>query len=58
MKYKIMYHLITRPNYFLINESQHGFRPKKSCLTNMLEFLEYVTTALDLGSLSGLPKGF
>jgi len=43
-----MYHLTTN---FLINESQHGFRPKKSCLTNMLEFLEYVThyTALDLG---------
>ena len=40
MKDKIMYHLTTRPNS-LINESQHGFRPKKSCLTNMLEFFEY-----------------
>jgi len=48
MKDKIMYHLTTNS---LINESQHGFRPKKSCLTNMLEYLEYVyvTTALDLG---------
>jgi len=23
--------------------------PKKSCLTNLLEFLEYVTNAVDLG---------
>jgi len=37
MQDKIMYHLTTNS---LINESQHGFRPTKSCLTNMLEFLE------------------
>jgi len=43
MKDKIMYHLTTN---FLINESQHGFRVKKSCLTYMLEFLEYVTIRL------------
>ena len=59
MKDKIMYHLTTN---FLINESQYGLRPKKSYLTNMLEFLEYVTTALDLGRpvdvVSGFPKGF
>ena len=29
----------------LINSTQHGFMPKKSCLTNLLEFLEYVTNA-------------
>ena len=43
MKYKIMHHLTTN---FLINENQHGFRPKKSCLTNMFEFLQYVTIRL------------
>ena len=33
----------------LINASQHGFLPRKSCLTNLLEFLEYVTCAVDSG---------
>jgi len=33
----------------LINDSQRGFMPKRSCLTNLLEFLEYVTDAVDNG---------
>ena len=35
----------------LINESQHGFtfRHKKSCLTNLLEYLEYVVNQTDAG---------
>jgi len=32
-----------------INSTQHGFMPKKSCLINLLEFLEYVTNAVDCG---------
>jgi len=28
--------------YSLINDSQHGFLAKRSCLTNLLEFLEHV----------------
>ena len=32
-----------------INNSQHGFRNKKSCLTNLLEFFEYVAEQLDSG---------
>ena len=33
----------------LLNESQHGFRSKKSCATNLLEFLEYATSRIDEG---------
>jgi ribonuclease P/MRP protein subunit RPP40 len=33
----------------LLKESQHGFMPKKSCTTNLLEFLEKVTSAMDKG---------
>jgi hypothetical protein len=33
----------------LINQSQHGFMPKKSCGTNLLEFLETVTREVDKG---------
>jgi len=33
----------------LINQSQHGFMPKKSCGTNLLEFLETVTREVDEG---------
>ena len=29
--------------------SQHGFVPKKSCTTNLLEYLEKVTQAVDEG---------
>ena len=33
----------------LINKSQHGFMSKKSCTTNLLEFLEKMTRILDDG---------
>ncbi len=33
----------------LIRESQHGFMPRKSCTTNLLEFLEKATKILDQG---------
>ena len=33
----------------IIKESQHGFRNEKSCLTNLLEFMEEVAEQLDRG---------
>jgi hypothetical protein len=33
----------------IIKDSQHGFRNKKSCLTNLLEFMEKVSEQLDSG---------
>ena len=33
----------------LLNESQHGFISKRSCLTNLLEFIETVTDYVDQG---------
>jgi hypothetical protein len=33
----------------LIRPSQHGFMPKRSCVTNLLEFLEDITRLLDEG---------
>ena len=41
-----MAHLL---KYNLICCSQHGFMPRKSCLTNLLEFLEEVTKLVDAG---------
>ena len=35
--------------YKLIIKSQHGFMKKRSCLTNLLEYLEYVTNIVDKG---------
>ena len=34
----------------LLNSSQHGFRKARSCLTNMLFFLEEITKWIDAGS--------
>ena len=36
--------------YKLIRDTQHGFRSGRSCLTNLLEFLEYITKQLDEGN--------
>lgn len=36
-------------NHYLIEESQHGFLRNRSCLTNLLEFLEYVSNYVDQG---------
>ena len=33
----------------LLRSSQHGFMPLRSCLTNLLEFLEEVTKLVDAG---------
>jgi len=35
--------------YNLIRQSQHGFMRHKSCLTNLLEFLEFVSKYVDKG---------
>ena len=34
----------------LIKDSQHGFRRGRSCLTNLLEFLDKVTRSVDAGN--------
>ena len=46
IKDDILHHLIV---HSLINNSQHGFLAKRSCLTNLLEYLEHVTKAVDHG---------
>ena len=46
IKDAVMKHLLENN---LIKNSQHGFMPKKSCLTNLLEFLEIMTENLDKG---------
>ena len=46
IKDKIAAHLQA---FNLINESQHGFMKERSCLTNLLEYLETVTKLLDEG---------
>ena len=33
----------------LISDSQHGFRSKRSCLTNLLEFMNIITNYIDNG---------
>jgi ribonucleases P/MRP protein subunit RPP40 len=34
----------------MLGESRHGFRNKKSCLTNLLEFKESTASMLDVGT--------
>ena len=46
MKGFIVQHL---DKFKLLHESQHGFRKGRSCLTNLLDFLETVTKQLDVG---------
>jgi len=36
-------------NNNLFDNSQHGFRSKRSCLTNLLEFMEIVLQHVDEG---------
>ena len=38
----------------LLRNSQHGFMPKKSCLTNLLHCMEEVTTILDNGDCADI----
>ena len=46
----IKHHIITYLEHEqLLLPSQHGFRSGRSCLTNLIDFLEYVTNLLDKG---------
>ena len=47
MRDRIVRHL---ENNQLIGETQHGFRKGRSCLTNVLSFLDKVTSSIDAGS--------
>ena len=47
IKEDILEHLL---KFKLIRESQHGFTPNKSCITNLLEFLEEITANIDEGN--------
>ena len=42
----MMDHLIDND---LIASEQHGFVLRKSCLTNLLETIDFITNAIDLG---------
>ncbi len=44
IKDKIMDHLLENN---LISESQHGFMPGRSCATNLVEFMDFVTESVD-----------
>ena len=44
LKDKILEHI---DKYNLLNPSQHGFVKNKSCLTNLLEFVTFVSDCLD-----------
>ena len=47
----IKYHMVDfLVRHKLLNSSQHGFLKAKSCLTNMLCFLEEITKWIDEGS--------
>ena len=46
IKDAIMEHLLDAA---LIKDSQHGFMSRRSCTTNLLQFLERVTTEVDMG---------
>ncbi len=43
----VMEHLLENN---LLNQSQHGFMPRKSCCTNLLEFFEAATRSVDAGN--------
>lgn len=47
LKDSILEHL---DRFSLISDSQHGFSKGKSCLTNLLDFMEEVTYSLDKGN--------
>ena len=46
IKERIVKHLF---DFKLIKESQHGFVKNKSCLTNLLEYLTFVSECIDKG---------
>lgn len=47
VKFRVVSHL---EKYKLIRDSQHGFLNGRSCLTNILDFLESATSELDSGN--------
>ena len=47
IKEEIVLHL---EKFSLLNDSQHGFLSGRSCLTNLLEFMEDITEILDKGN--------
>jgi hypothetical protein len=47
VKDRLMNHLLE--NRLVIGDSQHGFMPGKSCTTNLVEFMDFVTEAVDKG---------
>ena len=55
MRDTIIDHLYSKK---LIRDTQHGFTQRRSCLTNLLKFLEEVTAYVDEGSLDVLYLDF
>jgi hypothetical protein len=51
IKDRIMNHLLMNN---LIKESQHGFKPGGSCATNLVDFMDFVTKAVDNGKPVGI----
>ena len=51
IKDSILKHII---QHKIINESQHGFMPGKSCLTNLLEYLDKLTEIVDSGQAADI----
>ena len=51
IKDAIVKHMI---KHKIINESQHGFVPGKSCLTNLLEYLDRLTEIVDSGQAADI----
>jgi hypothetical protein len=47
VKDRLMSHLLENK---LIGDSQHGFMPGKSCASNLVEFMDFVTEAVDKGN--------
>jgi len=47
MKDKIMQHLLENN---LIEDTQHGFMPGKSCASNLVTFMDFVSKAVDNGN--------
>ena len=46
LKQKLVKHLITNN---LLNNSQHGFLPKRSTTTNLVDYIDFVSKELDNG---------
>ena len=51
IKDSILSHIIKNK---IINETQHGFMPGKSCLTNLLEYINKLTEIVDSGQAADI----